>query len=58
MSEAELSRLPHHNAPEAVARLEEELVAYRDCTDGRATLLRRAGPRGRSSPGAHRGTDG
>ncbi|WP_436847787.1 DUF6003 family protein [Streptomyces avermitilis] len=42
MSEAELSRLRHHNAPEAVARLEEELVAYRDCTDGRATLLRRA----------------
>ncbi|MFF0000791.1 DUF6003 family protein [Streptomyces avermitilis] len=42
LSEAELSRLRHHNAPEAVARLEEELLAYRDCTDGRDTLLRRA----------------
>ncbi|WP_077797126.1 DUF6003 family protein [Streptomyces sp. JHA26] len=42
LGEEELSRLRHRAAPEDVARLEEELLAYRSCTDGREALLTRA----------------
>jgi hypothetical protein len=42
LSEEELSRVRHQAAPESVARLEEELLAYRTCADGREALLARA----------------
>ncbi|MFI1168805.1 DUF6003 family protein [Streptomyces sp. NPDC020801] len=42
LSEEELTRLRHQGAPESIARLEEELLAYRDCTEGREALLGRA----------------
>ncbi|MFI9650601.1 DUF6003 family protein [Streptomyces sp. NPDC052040] len=42
LTEEELSRVRRHHVPEPVARLEEELLAYRDCTDGRDALLARA----------------
>ncbi|MFI6208145.1 DUF6003 family protein [Streptomyces sp. NPDC051041] len=42
LGEEELSRVRHHAAPRDVARLEEELLAYRSCTDGRDALLTRA----------------
>ncbi|MFF7974877.1 DUF6003 family protein [Streptomyces sp. NPDC007905] len=42
LTDEELSRLRHQSAPESVATLEDELLAYRDCADGRDTLLSRA----------------
>ncbi|ANB10309.1 hypothetical protein SAM40697_6356 [Streptomyces ambofaciens] len=42
LSEEELSRVRHQAAPESVARLEDELLAYRTCADGREALLVRA----------------
>ncbi|MEU3414828.1 DUF6003 family protein [Streptomyces sp. NPDC006658] len=42
LGEEELSRLRHRTAPPDVARLEEELLGYRSCTDGRDVLLARA----------------
>ncbi|GGY98734.1 DUF6003 family protein [Streptomyces poonensis] len=42
LSDEELSRLRHRAAPEAVTRIEEELLAYRDCAEGREALLTRA----------------
>ncbi|MCG8967505.1 MULTISPECIES: DUF6003 family protein [Streptomyces] len=42
LGEEELSRLRHRAAPENAARLEEELLAYRSCADGREALLTRA----------------
>ncbi|WDM11122.1 hypothetical protein J3S85_05920 [Streptomyces lavenduligriseus] len=42
LGEEELSRLRHHTAPPDRARLEEELLGYRSCTDGRDALLARA----------------
>ncbi|MGW8065256.1 DUF6003 family protein [Streptomyces ziwulingensis] len=42
LSEEELSRVRHHAAPESVAGLEDELLAYRSCADGREALLVRA----------------
>jgi hypothetical protein len=42
LGEEELSRVRHHVAPQDVARLEDELLAYRSCTDGRDALLTRA----------------
>ncbi|KUN88888.1 hypothetical protein AQJ66_05310 [Streptomyces bungoensis] len=42
LSDEELSRLRSRTAPEATVPLEEELRAYRDCTDGRDELLTRA----------------
>ncbi|MES4893152.1 DUF6003 family protein [Streptomyces sp. NPDC096012] len=42
LSDEELSRLRHQTAPEAAAAVEKELLAYRNCTDGREELLARA----------------
>ncbi|MFF4014814.1 DUF6003 family protein [Streptomyces sp. NPDC001843] len=42
LGDEELSRLRQHSAPESIARVEQELLAYRDCTDGRDALLGRA----------------
>ncbi|MEU9169015.1 DUF6003 family protein [Streptomyces sp. NPDC048420] len=42
LSDEELSRVRHHLAPESLARVEEELLAYRDCADGRDGLIGRA----------------
>ncbi|MFK4148505.1 DUF6003 family protein [Streptomyces sp. NPDC004065] len=42
LSEEELARLRRHSAPESTARLEEELLAYRDCAGERDALLGRA----------------
>ncbi|MGW2635719.1 DUF6003 family protein [Streptomyces sp. NPDC001348] len=42
LGDEELSRLRQHTAPENIARVEQELLAYRDCTDGRDALLGRA----------------
>ncbi|MEU6537172.1 DUF6003 family protein [Streptomyces sp. NPDC047000] len=42
LGEEELSRLRHHIAPPDIARLEEELLAYRSSTGGRDALLTRA----------------
>ncbi|MFH0521409.1 DUF6003 family protein [Streptomyces sp. M41] len=42
LSEEELSRVRHRMAPEPLAHLERELLAYRDCTDGRDGLIGRA----------------
>ncbi|MFI9613333.1 DUF6003 family protein [Streptomyces sp. NPDC052023] len=42
LSDEELSRVRHRMAPEPLARVEEDLLAYRDCADGRDTLIGRA----------------
>ncbi|MER7108370.1 DUF6003 family protein [Streptomyces sp. NPDC000229] len=42
LSEEELIRLRHALAPGALAGVEEELLAYRDCTGERDALLSRA----------------
>jgi hypothetical protein len=42
LSEEELNRLRHRMAPEPLARVEEELLAYRDCAVGRDGLIGRA----------------
>lgn len=42
LSEEELSRLRHQMTPEPLAHVEEELLAYRDSTDGRDGLIGRA----------------
>ncbi|MEV6805667.1 DUF6003 family protein [Streptomyces sp. NPDC017248] len=42
LGEEELSRLRHHIVPPDLARVEDELLAYRSCTDGRDALLTRA----------------
>ncbi|MGW7253792.1 DUF6003 family protein [Streptomyces sp. NPDC054834] len=42
LGDEELSRLRQHTGPETAARVEQDLLAYRDCTDGRDALLGRA----------------
>ncbi|MEU0334414.1 DUF6003 family protein [Streptomyces sp. NPDC006193] len=42
LGEEELSRLRHQTAPEPLAAVETELLAYRDCAHGRDELLARA----------------
>ncbi|MEV2211610.1 DUF6003 family protein [Streptomyces sp. NPDC050997] len=42
LSEEELSRVRQHMASAAHARVEEELLAYRDCTGARDELIGRA----------------
>ncbi|MET9454210.1 DUF6003 family protein [Streptomyces canus] len=42
LSDEELNRLRHHLAPESLAGVEEELLAYRDSADGRDGLIGRA----------------
>ncbi|MFF0204298.1 DUF6003 family protein [Streptomyces sp. NPDC005017] len=42
LGEEELSRVRHQTAPRDLARLEDELLAYRSTTDGRDALLTRA----------------
>ncbi|MFF3850832.1 DUF6003 family protein [Streptomyces sp. NPDC002328] len=42
LSDEELSRLRHRMAPEPFARIEGELLAYRDCAGGRDGLIGRA----------------
>ena len=42
LGDEELSRVRHTTAPEPLARLEEELLAWRDCADGRDGLIGRA----------------
>lgn len=42
LSDEELSRLRHALAPGALARIEDELLAYRDCAGERDELLTRA----------------
>ncbi|MDT0386365.1 DUF6003 family protein [Streptomyces sp. DSM 41921] len=42
LSDEELSRVRHGMAPESLAGIEEELLAYRDCADGRDGLIGRA----------------
>jgi hypothetical protein len=42
LGEEELNRVRHQMGPRDVARVEEELLAYRSCTDGRDALLTRA----------------
>jgi hypothetical protein len=42
LSDDELSRVRNGSAPQDIARLEEELLAYRSCADGRDALLTRA----------------
>ncbi|GAA3118295.1 hypothetical protein GCM10010521_02420 [Streptomyces rameus] len=42
LGEEELSRLRHRTAPEPLVGVESELLAYRDCADGRDELLTRA----------------
>ncbi|MFH8798223.1 DUF6003 family protein [Streptomyces sp. NPDC017936] len=42
LSAEELNRVRHRTTPEPLARLEEELLAYRDCADGRDGLIGRA----------------
>ncbi|MFB8245746.1 DUF6003 family protein [Streptomyces sp. NPDC055952] len=42
LGDEELSRLRHTMTPESLARLEEELLAYRDSADGRDGLIGRA----------------
>ncbi|QGV82017.1 DUF6003 family protein [Streptomyces ficellus] len=42
LSEEELIRLRHALAPGALARVEDELLAYRDCAGERDALLHRA----------------
>ncbi|MFF7358858.1 DUF6003 family protein [Streptomyces filipinensis] len=42
LADEELSRLRHETAPGALAAVEAELLAYRDCAHGRDELLARA----------------
>jgi hypothetical protein len=42
LSDEELSRVRNGLAPQDIAGLEEELLAYRSCADGRDALLTRA----------------
>ncbi|WP_406005015.1 DUF6003 family protein [Streptomyces sp. NBC_00637] len=42
LSDEELSRVRHHLAPAVHARVEEELLAYRDSAEGRDELIGRA----------------
>lgn len=42
LGEEELSRVRHQVAPESIARLEDELLSYRSCADGRDALITRA----------------
>ncbi|MEU2995791.1 DUF6003 family protein [Streptomyces griseoincarnatus] len=42
LGDEELSRVRQLNAPYDVARMEEELLAYRSCAEGREALLARA----------------
>ncbi|MFC8434580.1 DUF6003 family protein [Streptomyces sp. NPDC057253] len=42
LSDEELRRVRHLTAPESLARVEEELLAYRDTADGRDDLIGRA----------------
>lgn len=42
LGDEELNRVRHLMAPAALADLEEELLAYRDCADGRDGLIGRA----------------
>ncbi|MDQ1034156.1 hypothetical protein QFZ75_000572 [Streptomyces sp. V3I8] len=42
LSDEELSRLRQRSGPEALARIEKELLYYRDCADGRDGLIGRA----------------
>ncbi|GAB1333524.1 hypothetical protein ACE1SV_01140 [Streptomyces sp. E-15] len=42
LSDEELSRLRGRTGPEPLATIESELLAYRDCADGRDELLARA----------------
>ncbi|QWB22206.1 MULTISPECIES: DUF6003 family protein [Streptomyces] len=42
LGEEELSRVRHLNAPRSLARVEEELLAFRDCAGGRDGLIARA----------------
>lgn len=42
LSEEELTRLRRQQAPAATTAIEDELLAYRDCADGRDELLARA----------------
>ncbi|MFG2129276.1 DUF6003 family protein [Streptomyces sp. NPDC048751] len=42
LSDEELSRVRHRMAPEPLAQVEEELLAYRDYADGRDGLIGRA----------------
>ncbi|MFB9463842.1 DUF6003 family protein [Streptomyces cinereospinus] len=42
LSDEELNRVRHRLAPEPLARIEEDLLAYRDCADGRDNLIGRA----------------
>ncbi|MFF9086205.1 DUF6003 family protein [Streptomyces sp. NPDC014991] len=42
LSDEELSRLRHRTAPETLAAVETDLLAYRDCAHGRDELLARA----------------
>lgn len=42
LSDEELSQVRHHMAPEPLARIEEDLLAYRDSADARDGLIGRA----------------
>ncbi|MBD9726882.1 DUF6003 family protein [Streptomyces caniscabiei] len=42
LSDEELSRVRHRLAPEPLARIEEDLLAYRDSAEGRDGLIGRA----------------
>jgi hypothetical protein len=42
LGDEELSRVRNRTAPPGIARMEEELLAYRSCADGRDALLTRA----------------
>ncbi|GAA4330489.1 hypothetical protein GCM10023086_60170 [Streptomyces venetus] len=42
LSDEELNRVRHLMAPESLARIEEELLTYRDISDGRDGLIGRA----------------
>lgn len=42
LSDEELSRVRHLSAPGSHAQVEEDLLAYRDCADGRDDLIARA----------------
>ncbi|WP_328492151.1 DUF6003 family protein [Streptomyces sp. NBC_00414] len=42
LSDEELSRVRRRTGPEAIARIEEQLLSYRDITDGRDGLIGRA----------------
>ncbi|NSL43719.1 DUF6003 family protein [Streptomyces sp. 8P21H-1] len=42
LSDEELSRVRQQSGPEVLARVERELLSYRDCADGRDDLIGRA----------------